>query len=177
MLHEEKSNPAVPSITTAEKPKEVRKRIPMSVPIRKLEVPEREGWHRYWFIGNNVPRAIQGGYKHVHTHEIPINQHNPANDPSVTGSQGLGSLVEITDGLDEHGKSTTLYLMEIEMEFWLEDQKILEKRNANIMQSIFRGEQIMGTESLSPEEKSLMYVDPDKTRASTPLFKRRPRKV
>lgn len=170
------NNPTTPP-PTAEKPKEVRQRIPMAVPMRKLEVPNIEGYHSHWFLGENVPRALQGGYDHVLITEVPINQFNPATSADVSGSTGLGTLVEYTDGVDDRGKNRVLYLMKIPIELWLEDQKIIERRNANVLQTIFRSEQVIGTESMNAEDRELMYVDRDRQRANIPLFMRRPRKV
>jgi hypothetical protein len=53
---------ANPSIAPATRVSEAD-RIPMSVPQLRLAVPEKEGWHRHWFVAKNVARAQRAGSK------------------------------------------------------------------------------------------------------------------
>jgi len=145
-----------------------RRRIPMSTPMRKLEVPEIPGYHLHWFLDSNVPRAIQGGYEVVHDDETSINQLNIGADKLVNGSMDLGSMIRIVGGIAENGKPECLTLMKIKEEYWREDQVTLETRNAQIMAGIFKDEKIMDGE-LNPGDKSQRYV-------KTALFQRPKRK-
>lgn len=77
---------------------------PMSVGMRRLEVPERDGWHRHWFRKNagNLARAQQAGYRFVDREDVQLNDFDLAGDGESTGT-GMGSHVEVTsgDGIDK----------------------------------------------------------------------------
>lgn len=149
-----------------------RVRIPMSVPSRKLEVPPIPGFHLYWFLESNVPRAIQGGYEFVNDKEVTLNQLNVATDRSISGNAAMGSKVMVVGGTSESGGAEHLVLMKIRQEWYDEDKKVIEERNASIMQSIFRGETVPGSERASQADRDQMY-----TRAEDlPLFNRPARK-
>lgn len=150
-------------------PAEPRRRIPMSVPQRKLEVPEIPGQHLYWFLDRNVARAIQAGYEFVDTKDVAATQFGVATHHSIQGSADLGSHVTVIGGTAESGEAEHLNLMKIKLEWWEEDQKVLEARNASIMAAIFRGEQIPGAAQPSPADQGLTYV-------KTALFNRPTRK-
>ena len=150
-----------------------RARIPMSVPMRRLEVPELAGYHLHWFVDRNVPRAQQAGYEFVASRDIPVNQHGVATSRTVSGNADLGSHISQIGGTAEGGGSEYLHLMKIREEWWLEDHKILEDRNASVMQAIFRDEQIAGADKHAPEDKGLTYVRSD---TNVPLFQRKTRK-
>lgn len=158
-----------------------RKRIPMSVPLRKLEVPELPGFHLYWFADRNVPRALQGGYEFVEVDELPVTQRNVANDSESSGSVDLGSRIRVTSGLGEDGKPEGLVLMKIREEWYREDQKVLEDRNAKVLSAIFRGETIYGSEKLNESDDDKVYVKKGDTSFAPsgrlkPLFQRPTRK-
>lgn len=161
------SNP--PAAVEAAKPA-VRKRIPMSVPQRKLEVPEIPGFHLYWFRESSVPRAIQGGYEHVYSQDLPVNQLNVANDKGISGNQDLGSHVRIVGGVAEGGGVEYAVLMKIREEWWQEDQDAISKKNAGVMEAIFNKEQIIGSEKVQGGDRDLRYV-------KTALFNRPTRKA
>jgi hypothetical protein len=59
--------------------------------------------------------------------------------------------------------------MQIKEEWWTEDQKVLENRNASVMSAIFKNEQIAGSEKVPPEDQGTRYV-------KTALFNRPTRK-
>ena len=147
-----------------------RKRIPMSVPRRKLEVPEKPGFRRHWFLERNVPSAIQGGYDPVQSNDVSLNQHGLGTKSSISGNADLGSGVKVVGGTGEGGNAEYLVLMEIREEWWKEDHKAIEARNAAIMETIFNKERIAGSENLLPEDRSTRYV-------KTALFQRPTRKA
>jgi hypothetical protein len=149
-----------------------RARIPMSVPMLKLEVPEIPGYHSHWIRGDNIQRALAAWYEFVGYDEIPVNQLNPATDAEVSGNTDLGSQVSIAAGVDKNGHPQRLTLMKLKEEHWLADRKKIDERNASVMEAIFRGEKIIdeGADATNPGDTSHRYVDPERTRA---LFNRR----
>lgn len=160
------NNPANTEATV----KGARKRIPMSVPYRKLEVPEIAGYHLHWIKSSNIPRALQAFYEFVMNDEVPVNQRNPGMDSTVSGNTDLGAQISIAGGMDKEGRPERLHLMKLKEEYWREDRQAIDERNAGIMGQIFRGEKILGTERDKPEDQGTRYVDPERTRA---LFNRR----
>ena len=134
--------------TPADKPgtaPQTRRRIPMSVPRRKLEVvQEIPGFHLHWFRDDKIQQALDAGYMFVQRHEIQLNPSNPGLRPDQDGNTELGDVVALTGGLTEEGKGIGLHLMKIPEEFFLEDQKELEKHNIQRMQDIFENELIVG---------------------------------
>ena len=146
-----------------------RKRIPFSVPSRKLEVPEIPGFHLHWFLDSNVPRALQAGYTAVDDRDLPVNQFGVANSRDVQGNDDLGSNIKIIGGVGSDSRAEYLNLMKIEEELWVQDQKVLEERNAGIMSAIFRDEQVAGSEKVSAADQKQTYV-------KTALFQRSTRK-
>lgn len=146
-----------------------RKRIPLSIPQRKLEVAPIPGFHLYWFRDDNVERALQAGYEFVDDKEVSLNQHGVATRKEISGNADLGSHVRVIAGTAANGSAEHLTLMKIREEWWKEDQKVLEERNASVLAAIFQDEQIMGSEQLSPEDRATRYV-------KTALFNRPTRK-
>lgn len=159
----------------AGRPVTERTRIPMSTPTRKLEVPPIEGYHLYWFLESNVPRALDGGYEFVKRDEVKLNQHGIATGRGVSGNTDLGTNVSVVaGGVSESGGAERLVLMKIKQEWYDEDRKQLENRNASILEAIFRGEIIPGSEEASREDRNQMYL---KTLPSSkPLLQRQRRK-
>lgn len=149
-------------------------RVPMSTPQRKLEVPEREGFHRYWFLESNAPRALQAGYEFVDSKEVILNQTGVGNDSIASGNMDLGSRVRIVGGTNQSGQAEFLILMEIREDWWKKDQRVIEERNAAIMSAIFKGERILDApgDGQTQGDKDVRYVQ---ARVS-PLFQRPTRK-
>lgn len=172
-------NPANPPETVAQQPG-LRRRIPMSVPTRKLEATDIPGYHLHWFVDRNVGRAIQGGYEFVDSSEVTINQHGVGNNTEISGNADLGSRVRVVAGEGPDGKGEYLTLMKIKEEFFQEDQKALAERNASVLAQIFRGETVASPAGNSPKQsqsdESLRYVDTAKTSFQKPLFQRPARK-
>ena len=163
------NNPA--NQTAAEIAKEAapRKRVPLSIPQRRLEAPEIPGFHLHWFLESNVPRALQGGYEFVSSEDVPLHQRGVGTDTTVSGNADLGSRVRILGGIGAEGKAEYLVLMKIREEWWDEDQKVLGNRNASVMSAIFKNEEIPGSEKVRPEDQGTRYV-------KTALFNRPTRK-
>lgn len=165
-----KANPSTDTVAAAATPA-ARKRIPMSVPIRKLEVPDLPGYHLHWFLEKNVPRAMQAAYEFVDFNEIPTNSNGLGTDVSE-GSSDLGSRIRVLSGVGEHSHPEYLVLMKLREEYWLEDRKKIDDLNAARMGTIFRGEKILDSDEMqvSHDDQALRYV-------KTALFNRPTRKV
>ncbi len=105
-------------------------RIPMSIPLRKLEVPEIPGYHLHWMSGTpgRLAQALRAGYEFVDADEVEVNNFNVATDMGVSGSTDMGSRVSLTSG-DE---GNILYLMKIKEEFFEEDQEKLAAINDRV---------------------------------------------
>ncbi len=144
----EATNPTVKNESAVE-----RTRIPMSVPRRKLETSEIKGYHQYWFLHQNVPMAQQAGYEFVGSEEVTLNQQGVATDRAIDGNASLGTRVEIVAGGGDN-----LVLMKIKDEWYDADRKAIEERNADILNSIFRDEKVMGSERQSVDDQSKTYV-------------------
>ena len=164
------TNPAKTEATLEERK---RARIPMSVPQRRLEVPEIPGYHQHFFLERNIDRALQAGYEFVHRKDATLNQKGVASSKDTSGNAALDSQVKVVGGTNEGGHTEYLYLMKIPQEWWDEDQKKLEVRNAEILGSIFKGERIIGEERQSAEDRGTAYVDKERTS----LFQRPKRKA
>lgn len=169
------SNPGSTS-TPVETPR--RKRIPMNLPTRKLEVEDIPGWRLYWFKEENVPRAIQAGYVFVKDSEVALNRTQIGGAPGVSGNTDMGSGVSIIGGKREDGVPQRLVLMKIEIHFFKEDQLAAVQRNVSIVQGIFDEEQIIAEGADIEDSGRLIYLgEGSSIRARTPLFNRSQRKA
>lgn len=159
-------NPASRSAVTAAE----RKRIPMSVPVQRLEVPELPGYHLHWFLSTSerLQRAIDGGYEYVNEGELQINNVSLGGDSAVSGSTDMGSRVSIVSGQEvgKDGQPTRLILMKIRQEWWDEDQQLIEARNTKVRDSLLGG--MIGAEHDKRGDSQHRYVD--KARTQIPDF-------
>lgn len=166
-------NPANQNGLAAEAPR--RRRVPLSIPRRKLEVAPIPGFVLYWFKESGINAAIQGGYEFVGANEVILNQVNQANPSDSSGNTDLGSRVSIVgDPIGERGVPERLVLMKIREEFWREDRQILDSENARVIQSIFGGEIIAADAGLGDHSHS--YVNTSIAQGSGRLFNRGLRK-
>ena len=162
----EKLNVATDSKRTAAE----RKRIPMSVPVQRLEVPDIPGYHLHWFLGNaeRLQRAQDGGYEFVNPREAQTNNVSLGGDSAVSGNTDMGSRVSVVSGQEvgKDGQPTRLILMKIKLEWWEEDQKLIEARNTKVRDSLLGG--MVGAEQDAPGDRQHRYVDKD--RSTIPEF-------
>lgn len=119
-----------------------RHRVPMSTPVRKLQVDPIPGFHLHWFAEFKVSRAKQAGYVLVKQDEVFVNGSPIGADPELGGNTDLGSSVSIVASFDERNNPIRLVLMKLPEEFWQDDQAELNKRNLATMSDIFEGESI-----------------------------------
>lgn len=168
----EQLNPGTNAFSDAQ-----RKRIPMSVPVQRLEAAEIPGYHLHWFKGDisRVQRALDGGYEYVDAREMRVNSVSLGSDSIASGNTDMGSRVSIVSGTEvgTDGQPVRLVLMKIKKEWYEEDQKILEDRNELVAASLRGG--LFGSERDAPGDGATRYVD--KARTVIPdLFKpKRPR--
>lgn len=159
-------NPASRSAVTAAE----RKRIPMSVPVQRLEVPELPGYHLHWFLSTpeRLQRAMDGGYEFVDEREMKINNVSLGGDSAASGSTDMGSRVSIVSGQEvgKDGQPTRLILMKIRQEWWDEDQQLIEARNTKVRDSLLGG--MIGAEHDKRGDSQHRYVD--KARTQIPDF-------
>lgn len=162
------------------KSSEDRKRIPLSVPQRKLETPDIPGYYLRWFKGTaqRLAQAERAGFEYVEQDEVQLNDVGLGGDGSKAGSADLGSRVSIVEGgeVDGGGNAIRMYLMKQKLEHHLEDQAISQKRNDSIADTLTAGYaqgQVGGrAEGETAQDAGLRYVD--KTRSKIPdLFKRK----
>lgn len=168
----QQSNPSIERAKGAQE----RTRIPMSLPTLKMSVPEIPGYHLHWMRGSaqRLLQAQQAGYEFVHPDEIRVNDVSIGGDAQRGGNTDMGTRVSMAEGseIDGQGQAVRMYLMKQKMEYWLEDQKLLEARNdqivdaltANIRQGTVGG-QAAGEEA---GDMKLRYVD--KSRSKMPAF-------
>lgn len=158
---EKKTNPASEAM---ELPKGYR---PMSVGQLRLEVPEKNGWHRHWFRGTSsrLARAQQAGYRFVDPEEVDPNNFDLAGDSESGGSTDLGTRVSVISG-DEAGKDGQpgrLYLMECPDHIFVHAQGILQETVDNIAEQIKGGTVGIGQTGENRKDMSQRYLKDGKT--------------
>lgn len=172
--HLDKQNPTVaPGKTVAE-----RQRIPLSVPMRKLEVPEIPGYYTKWFRGTpqRLAQAERAGFVFVHPDEVALNNVSLGGDATKAGNTDMGSRVSVIEGseVDGAGQAVRMYLMKQLMEHKLEDDAIVQARNDDIAAALTgqtgiteRGEQQVDVDA--------RYVDRKRTKIPD-LFRKKVRR-
>ena len=147
-----------------------RKRIPMSVPVQKLEVADIPGYHLHWFsnTADRLQRAIDGGYEFVDEIETKVNSVSLGGDSAASGNTDMGSRVSVVSGqeIGKDGQPVRLVLMKIRQEWWDEDQVLVENRNTKVRAALLGG--LIGAENDRPGDAQHRYVD--KTRTQVPDF-------
>jgi hypothetical protein len=134
----EAHNPAQ-VISNVEKPKEfVRKRNVFNGTQAKLSVNETiPGYHLHVFTdtGNRIKDALEGGYEFVSPSEVGGVSENVVSRNGDLGQERIRYLVNPrAEGSEQYG-----YLMKIREEWFLEDQNILQEKNAQIDLAIRKG--------------------------------------
>lgn len=151
---------------------EDRRRIPISVPQRKLEVPEIPGYKLRWFRGTpqRLAQAERAGFEFVSPEEIQLNDLSLGGDATRSGNTDMGTRVSIVEGseVDGGGNAVRLYLMKQREELWKEDEAIGQERNDSVAEALtaaYRqgtvGGQAPGEQSVDAQSR---YVDTKRTR-------------
>lgn len=161
-------NPANSTTT----PKAERRRIPMSVPVQRLQVPDKPGWHRHWFRTDRIARAQQAGYQFVRPEDVHVNNVALGGTTALSGNTDLGSQVSIVSGTTADNQIERLVLMEIQEELWQEDQAIAQARSDQVVEALNYGV-LGGQQTKDAGELNMRYVS--KSRTSLPeMFKKKP---
>lgn len=170
-------NPSVPY----GKPEGERKRIPMSLPVQKLQIPEIPGYHLHWMRGDpqRIQQALNAGYVFVAPEEVSLNAVALGGDANKSGNSDLGDRVSVVSGdLDEQNKPVRLYLMKQLMEHYLADRQLLQATNDRVAEALttaYRsgtvGGRAVGEET---EDMNTRYVDKKRTRLPDFFKKKRP---
>lgn len=117
--------------------------IPMSAPIQRLQVPEKPGFVRYWFLSapGRIQRALQAGYQFVDPSDVKVSNFDLGGDAKNSGNTDLGSRVSIAagDNVGSDGQLEKLFLMEIPTALYAHGQKYLEEVNESIAASLRGG--------------------------------------
>lgn len=162
---------------TAQAPDAERKRIPMSVPVQRLEAPDIPGYHLHWFTGSpeRLQRALDGGYEFVDERETKINSVSLGSESTRSGNTDMGSRVSVVSGQEvgKDGQPTRLILMKIKQEWWEEDQKLVEARNEQVAAALRGG--LLGAEKDAPGDTGLRYVDKLRTKIPDLFMPKRPK--
>lgn len=144
-----------------------RKRIPMSVPRRRLECTPIPGYHLYWAREEDMGLFIDAGYEFVARGEARVNYRDRvAGRVEEDGNLDLGDRVKMWAGRGEDGRPHYHILMKIREEWYEEDQALLRNHNAKILQAIFRGEVVVDTDASGASaggDLSNRYVDKERT--------------
>jgi len=111
-------------------PRQRLKRIPLGVPVSKLAIKKRDGYHRHWMNDNGarIQQAEQAGYQFVEKESL-----------SGTAQKGLGTKVSQIVGTKEDGTPLTAYLMEIKQEWYDEDQSLMQAEVDKVDEAIKTG--------------------------------------
>lgn len=171
----EKSNPSnAPGRTAGE-----MKRVPLSLPVQKLQVPEIPGYHLHWFRGTGarLQQAERAGFEFVHPSEVQLSDLGLGGDASKAGNTDMGSRVSVVAGdTDEGGQALRLYLMKQKMEYYLEDLALAQKRNDSVADALTAGYRQGTVGGTAPgeqqEDMRTRYVDPKRSRLPD-LFRRK----
>jgi hypothetical protein len=132
-------NPA----NTPVKAKTEADRIPMSVPLQRLQVVDIPGYHTHWMRGTpeRIQQALRAGYTYVQDDEVQLNYKGLASSPLGGGNSDLGSQVSVPAGrTDEHGQTIRLILMKLPIDLWNADQKALDDRQDKIAEALRTGQ-------------------------------------
>lgn len=156
-----KNNPA----NTPEVPEIPKDFIPMTQSVQRLQVAERDGFHRHWFRGTpeRIARAQQAGYRFVDQDAINLNNFDLGGDAKQSGNTDLGSRVSVISGddMDSSGQPARMYLMECPSHLFEVAQKHLFDRNEAIADALRGGK--IGQDKMEYNEARKTY-----TRGSMP---------
>lgn len=165
-----------------------RKRIPMSLPMLKLEVPEIPGYHLHWIRGtqDRVQQAQNAGYEFVDQAEVATQLVSIGGDATKSGNTDMGTRVSTLASpygegeVDGTGQPLRLFLMKQKEEYYKEDQLILQRRNdsvADTLTAAFRdGTPISRAEGETGDDVGQRYVG-NRTSKVPDLFKRKNRRA
>jgi hypothetical protein len=153
---------------------------PMNSAVLKLEVPQRDGYHRHWFRGTpeRISRARQAGYRFVEAEDLgddAVNSFDLAGDSDSAGSTDMGSRVSVISGDDiaGNGQPSRLYLMECPLEYYEAGQKVLADRNEGVASALRGGKIGAGHDGETVYDQNNRYLKGTAPDLFTPNKRRR----
>lgn len=126
-------------------------RVPLGVPRRQLEVPQREGYRRRWVNDDGKGRlqaALRGGYSYVADPSLRVGEDD--------GQSRSDSRVSRIVGRTQDGKPMRAFLMELPRELFEEDQRSKQSALDEVDRAIRKGR-------LVPQGEEHRYI-PDEGR-------------
>lgn len=172
-----------PTVAAGKTSPETRKRIPLSVPQRKMEVPNIPGYFLKWFRGTpqRLNQAERAGFEYVSPDEVDMPDLTLGGDASRVGNTDMGSRVSVIEGgeIDGTGNAVRMYLMKQKMEYRLEDNAISQQQNDRVVDALtagFRAGRIAaGQEGETPDDVARRYVSEQRTRVPDLFRKKGPK--
>lgn len=153
---------------------------PMTSATLRLEVPQRDGFHRHWFRGTpeRIARAQQAGYRFVDKEDLgedAVNSFDLAGSSEESGSTDLGSRISVISGDDigSNGQPGRLYLMECPMEYYEAAQQVLSDRNDSVAEALRGGKIGAGQAGETSSDASKRYMKEKAPDFLTPKTRRR----
>lgn len=158
---QQKNNPANPAGASLSE----KRRIPMSVPVQRLQVDEIPGYHLHWMRNtpDRLAQAARAGYEFVGENEIYVNATGVGSSTEQGGNDDMGTRVSRIsgDGIGNDGQPEMLILMKIREEWYQESVKILEERNDSIAAALRGGDLGMDGSHGDPSNR---YIDKARTK-------------
>lgn len=128
------------------KKRERPQRMPFGSPRQKLSVRPIEGFHLHWVNDSpgRVDEATAGGYEFVGENEIAV-------AGQARQSSDLGTRVKRLVGRGEDGNAQFAYLMKIPLEWYEQDQKVIQDRVDSVDNMIKRGSMVNVDRAYAPD--------------------------
>lgn len=135
--------------------------VPMGAPVLKLDVPEKEGFHRRWIRGDagRLIKAQRAGYVFVSRADVDLANYDLGGDANNSGNTDMGSdRVSLISGekVDATGQPGRLYLMECPIDVYNRSRALVADINEGIADTLTNG--MVGAEKESNTDKGNRYL-------------------
>jgi len=167
----EATNPANNLAERQENTTARRRRIPMTMATRKLEVPEIPGFYLHWVNGepDRVARAINAGYDFVQKDELPGYSLELGDKTGIGGDADMGDRIsQIAGGTATDGQALRLYLMKLPMEFREEDLKSRDEEAEKVIQALYNDPNAHGVSGQDNDRRYVSEMSAKRGRARQP---------
>lgn len=138
-------------------------RVPMSLPLQKLEAPKLPGFHTHWMRSDEsrIRQAMRAGYTFVTQEDLDeaggdINNFDVAGDAKAGGSSDMGSRISVLSGseTDRSGRPVRLVLMKLLEQFRKADLDAQAKMADNVVAAL-RSEQGVNQEEAAKRQHDM----------------------
>ena len=135
-------------------------RVPMSLPLQKLEAPKLIGFHTHWMRSDEsrIRQAMRAGYTFVEQADLDeaggdINNFDLAGDAKAGGSSDMGSRITVLSGseTDRAGRPVRLVLMKLPAEWRKQDMARQAQASDNVVAAL-RSEQGVSQEEAAKRQ-------------------------